>query len=98
MLLAEELSDALPKILIFSLALIVLIVIGFVGVSWYRNRLKETDTAPAAGFTLSDLRKLHKSGQMTDEEYERAKAKIIAVAKAPVVKKEETTDEQDEQR
>jgi len=85
-LLAQETSSALPRVLIASLALIVVVILGFVVVTWFRNRIKTTDTGPAAGFTLSDLRKLHKSGQMTNEEFERAKEKIIAVAKSPAVK------------
>lgn len=79
-LLAQESSGALTRVLIWSLALIVVVIIGFVIVSWIRNRVTGTDTGPVAGFTLSDLRRLHKSGQMTDEEFERAKAKIIAVS------------------
>ena len=33
------------------------------------------------GFTLSDLRQLHKAGKMTDREFELAKAKILEAAK-----------------
>ena len=40
------------------------------------------EQAPAQGFTLSDLRQLHKSGAMTDEEFERAKAKIVQTVQA----------------
>ena len=90
-LLAQESSGALPRVLIWSLALIVVVIIGFVIVSWLRSRIKDTDTGPVAGFTLSDLRRLHKSGQMTDEEFERAKAKIIAVSQST---KKETTPSQ----
>src|SRR3712207_8783046 len=35
----------------------------------------------SAGFTLADLRQLHKSGQMTDEEFEKAKSKVVEAAK-----------------
>jgi hypothetical protein len=50
-------------------------------VSWVRKRLKEPDEPASAGFTLSDLRQLHKSGQMSDEEFERAKAKVVEAAR-----------------
>src|SRR5215212_2611774 len=49
--------------------------------SWLRKRMKGEDddisAVPAAGFTLADIRDLHKRGQMSAEEYERAKAKIL---------------------
>lgn len=83
MVLAQQTADAFPRILIAALALIVVVILGFVLVSWVRNRLTSNEGSTAVGFTLSDLRKLHESGQMTDEEYERARAQIIAVAKAP---------------
>ncbi|MEL7087809.1 MAG: hypothetical protein AAGL98_05105 [Planctomycetota bacterium] len=36
------------------------------------------------GFTLSDLRQMHAAGQMTDEEFEYAKRKMAARAKAEI--------------
>jgi uncharacterized membrane protein len=83
MLLAQQTADAFPRILIAALALIVVVILGFVLVSWVRNRLTSNESSATVGFTLSDLRRLHESGQMTDEEYERARAQIIAVAKSP---------------
>jgi hypothetical protein len=67
----------------WSLVLICLLVGGFFAISKLRQWLREDD-APVSpiGFTLSDLRQLHKQGQMTDEEFERAKAKILGSAKA----------------
>jgi hypothetical protein len=71
----------------WSLVLICLMLVGFFAISKLRQWLKEDDTpAPGIGFTLSDLRQLHKQGQMTDEEFERAKAKIIGGAKAMAAK------------
>jgi hypothetical protein len=46
-----------------------------------RRRLTQPDESSGTGFTLSDLRRLHKSGQMTDEEFERAKAKVVEAAR-----------------
>lgn len=83
MLLAQETANALPRVFIAALALIVVVIAGFVLASWVRNRLTSNENAPTVGFTLSDLRKLHESGQMTDAEYERARDQIIAVTKAP---------------
>ena len=80
--LAQDLGAA-PSILFWSAITIGLCVALFWVVSLVRKRMREEPASegPAAGFTLSDLRQLHKSGQMTDEEFERAKAKIVAAGK-----------------
>ena len=44
------------------------------------------DTSGGDGFTLSDLRRLHKAGQMTDEEFEKAKKILIGSVKAAAEK------------
>ncbi|MEA2709934.1 MAG: hypothetical protein QOF78_2535 [Phycisphaerales bacterium] len=60
---------------------------GFFAISKLQKWLKEDeDPGPAIGFTLSDLRALHKQGKMSDEEYERARAKMVAGAKALAAK------------
>lgn len=75
-------------VFLWAAALVVLVILGFGLVTLVKKRIN-TDEAPkplSAGFTLSDLRQMHDSGQLTDAEFERAKSKIIAVAKAPVPK------------
>jgi hypothetical protein len=37
---------------------------------------------PSLGFTIGDLRDLHRSGQLTDEEFQKAKQKIVAAHQA----------------
>ena len=69
------------SIIKLSLLLVVLIVIGWVTVWQVRRRLTSPDETSGVGFTLSDLRQLHKSGQMSDEEFERAKAKVVDAAR-----------------
>jgi hypothetical protein len=61
--------------------LIGVLLVAMVIVTWVKKRLKEPDEPASAGFTLSDLRQLHKSGQMSDEEFERAKAKVVEAAR-----------------
>ena len=66
--------------ILWSVVVIALCVGAFWLVSVVRKRFKEDaeiTAGPATGFTLSDLRQLHKSGQMTDAEFERAKEKIV---------------------
>jgi hypothetical protein len=69
------------SILTYSLVLLALIFAGWVTVWQVRRRLTRPDETSGAGFTLSDLRQLHKSGQMTDAEFERAKAKVVEAAR-----------------
>ena len=69
------------SIIKLSLLLVVLVVAGWVTVLQVRRRLTSPDETSGVGFTLSDLRQLHRSGQMSDEEFERAKAKVVDAAK-----------------
>jgi hypothetical protein len=41
-----------------------------------------------SSFTLHDLRKLHEDGQLTDEEFERAKGRMLAAGKAQLEESE----------
>lgn len=66
-----------------SLLLIALVVILFVVVSAIRKWMKDETTdgvGTGAGFTLSQLRQLHKTGQMNDEEFEKAKQILLGAA------------------
>lgn len=69
------------SILTYSLILLALIFAGWITVWQVRRRLTRPDETSGAGFTLSDLRQLHKSGQMTDAEFERAKAMVVEGAR-----------------
>jgi hypothetical protein len=65
------------------LVILALVVVAWVAVSMIRKRLKEDDTL-GTGFTLADLRELHRTGKMTTEEFEKAKAMLVAsLAKPP---------------
>ena len=72
---------SLTSIVTWSLVLLALIFAGWLTVWQVRRRLTRPDETSGAGFTLSDLRQLHKSGQMTDAEFERAKAKVVEAAR-----------------
>ena len=78
-------ADSIIGIIGWSIVLIVLLVGMFVGVSYLKKWMKDDDVGGSAGglgLTLSDLRKIHEAGEMTDEEYERARTKMMAAAKA----------------
>ena len=79
-MLAE--ADHTRSIVVWSLFLIGLIVAGWLTVWQVRRKLQRDDAVSGnTGFTLSDLRQLHKSGQMTDEEFDRAKARVVDAAR-----------------
>ena len=68
--------------------LVGVLIVAMVIVSWVRKRLKEPDEPASAGFTLSDLRQMHKAGQLTTEEYERAKTNMVEATKAAQARRE----------
>jgi len=68
-------------ILVWSLVLLAAVIIGFVLVLWVKRRLRQVDEAPTLGFSLADLRELHRTGKISDEEYERARGKMAASLK-----------------
>lgn len=54
-------------------------VIGFGLIYWVgRWARSDTDTSTPIGFTMSDLRELHESGEITDVEYRAARDSLIA--------------------
>ncbi len=66
---------------IIALALVVLalaVLLGLV-VLLYRRRYFSGGLDSTPGFTLSDLVKMHKDGQLSDEEYERMRRTVIGM-------------------
>jgi len=80
-----------PSIIIWSCVLVGVIVLAFVVVQQVKKRLRDDDDenpAASTGFTLSDLRQLHRDGQITDEELDRAKVKIVEAARKSAQRQE----------
>jgi len=48
-----------------------------VAVLLYRRRYLGRDSPGAQGFTLADARRMHRAGQLSDEEYERMRKSIL---------------------
>jgi hypothetical protein len=71
-------SNDPASIVVWCLIAVAAILIGFTLVVWVRKRLHEPDEPASAGFSLSDLRQLHREGKISTEEYERAKARMTA--------------------
>lgn len=66
--------------LIIILVMIVVLMVAFVFVRKY-FRDDASDLSTTVPFTLGDLRQLLREGKLTQEEYERLRQQIIAVAK-----------------
>jgi len=68
-------------IFVWSLVLLAVVIVGFVLVLWVKRRLQHQDMAPTLGFSLADLRELHRTGKISDEEFERARGRMAASLK-----------------
>ena len=70
-------------ILVWSTVLLAVVIVGFVLVLWVKRRMQvqDTDTTPKIGFSLADLRELHRTGKISDQEFERARGKMAASLK-----------------
>jgi hypothetical protein len=70
----------------WSVIFVVFILAMFAGLYFYRRWWRQDDTTSGEGFTLSDLRRLHKEGKMTTEEFETAKGILIGSMKAAEIR------------
>ncbi len=80
--LAESKTTA-GEVIGWSVAMLVLLVIGMAWAARLKRKVRAEDQAPAPamGFTLSDLRQMHREGQITDAEFAKAKEKVVDAAK-----------------
>ena len=68
-----DILQMLGVIVVFSLCTII------VGVVLYRRLQKQIDQSnPGDTLSMFDLRRMHRQGQLSDDEFERAKAAVIA--------------------
>jgi len=64
--------------------LLIVVLAAAYAVMWLRKRLWSSDDfdMPAAGFTLGDLKQLHRAGKITDQEFQVARDKVLLAAHA----------------
>ena len=74
-------QNAYGELFVWSLILIGVVVVGFFLVAWVKRRMRPEDSGPTLGFSLADLRELHRTGKISDEEFERARGKMAASLK-----------------
>lgn len=66
--------------ILFYLAIIIVIAAALVALGvWLSRKLREENQTrtPETGFTLADLKRMHREGRINDEEFERARQKWI---------------------
>ena len=68
----------------WSIVLIGLLLAAFVAVAQDKKRLIRSYDTTGSGFTLSDLRRLHREVKMNDEEFEKAKLAILGAEQRAV--------------
>jgi hypothetical protein len=71
-------SDYALRIGIGLAAIVMIAAIGMVVLALVRRRLGEQSSSDAADFSLAELRRLRDHGQMSPDEFDRAKARIVS--------------------
>jgi len=67
----------------YSLALIAVVIAGWFAIARLRHWMR-SEAEEQKPFTLDDLRKLHREGQLTDEEFQKARDTMIHAVKKTV--------------
>lgn len=101
-LIAQSVSPAQQaSTVVFWLGIIVMIVV-VCGVTalWLRRKLRaeeaesdDVSDAAGTGFALSDLRELHRRGELSDAEFEQARRRLIARTKAAMAQESDAEPE-----
>ena len=74
---ARHARSPVTEIIVWSLLLMGLLIVGLVIALCLKKRLTDSDVGGAqSGFTLADVREMHRNGQMTFEEFEKAKGEL----------------------
>ena len=70
-------SGQLSDIFLPLFLLLIAVVVGAAIIHFLRRSMRRSQDRPDEGFTLHDLRVMHKSGALSDEEFRRARAKLL---------------------
>ena len=60
---------------------LVLCIAAYFGYGRFKRWMGEADEPSAVGFSFSDLREMRRQGQISEEEFEKARTKLFASAK-----------------
>jgi hypothetical protein len=96
---AQTLAQASFPVVKMIVALGVVVVLAAIllgALSIVRRRMREEGAFAPKGFSLGDLRDLHRAGKLSTEEFERAKAKLVSGVQSTLAK--ERTPSRTEER
>lgn len=79
--LTEQQKDLVNALLMLLGTSLALMLAGYLAYQWLRRRQKQGD-APPQGFGLAELRQMRDRAQITPQEYERARSKMLSRLRA----------------
>jgi len=81
LVIADSDLSGMGSVIVWSAALLGIILLAFFGYSQFKRWMSAPEEAVSAGFGLSELREMHRTGKITDAEFEMMKTKLVASAK-----------------
>ena len=75
---AERTRELFVRIGVWGAVLLGLILVLLVFVYYYRSRVRKTDRGLQQGFTLQSLREMREKGKLTEPEFQRLRARVVA--------------------
>ena len=88
----ENIQEGLSMFFVWS----VVIVVALIALWWIAQALKKRAHDPGQSmgftFTLQDLRDMKEAGQLSDEEFERARKKIIGKTRQVLLEEDESSE------
>ena len=76
-------SSLFRNIIPWLIVLTAIVVVGAIILHFLRKSIRNDQTGTTQGFTLYDLRQLHASGELSDEEFEKARTAMIESVNPP---------------
>jgi hypothetical protein len=84
-------SDNVGRILMWVMILVVCLLALAVATLWVRRWMTKPDESAEGGFSLGDLSDLRRRGTISEEEYQRARGRLVAELKANI-DRDDTSD------
>ncbi|MBB47454.1 MAG: hypothetical protein CMJ33_02665 [Phycisphaerae bacterium] len=81
---ASGTGSALSELWPWLIALVVIVLVGGVVIGVVSKWMRSSDDSEQIGFTLGDLRELHRDGKLSTEELKLAEEKIISSVQAGI--------------
>jgi hypothetical protein len=79
---AADLVEFVRGVVLPLAVLLAIVIAGWFGIRWI-GKWSRSDDSDRVPFSLEDLRRLRREGEISEEEFERAKEQMLSVAKRP---------------